>query len=55
MACRTLKLLREPEYASRQSQLGRRQVEQMYNLENTYGKLMNEMCQWLEARQSEKR
>lgn len=51
MARRTLKLLADPDYARRQSRLGRQRSEQLYSVENTYGKLIGEICDWLETRQ----
>lgn len=47
-----LKLLDDETVAQKQSHLARQQAEQLYNLDNTYGKLMNDLYDWLQMRES---
>ena len=46
IAGRALALLAEPEFAMRQSSSGRREVERLYSIKATYGRLVSEMCDW---------
>jgi glycosyltransferase involved in cell wall biosynthesis len=41
------RLIREPEFARRQSRLAREQTERSFSLDNTYGRLMRELAGWL--------
>jgi glycosyltransferase involved in cell wall biosynthesis len=45
-----LKLLSESNGLETQSRLARAEMERLYSLENTYGRLMTELRDWLEAR-----
>lgn len=47
LATWTNRLLDDPAFASEQSSLARRQVERSFSLDNTYGRLMGELHEWL--------
>jgi hypothetical protein len=42
-----LNLLKDGDYAERQSRLAREQVEQLYSIDHTYRKLTGELRTWL--------
>jgi glycosyltransferase involved in cell wall biosynthesis len=44
------KLLADPEQLGIQSRLARAEMERLYSLENTYGRLIRELGQWLDER-----
>jgi len=50
MAEAALKLLSESNWLETQSRLARAEMERLYSLENTYGRLMTELREWLETR-----
>jgi glycosyltransferase involved in cell wall biosynthesis len=50
LASTAVELLSAPERLSEQSRLARREMERLYSLENTYGRLMIELRDWLEAK-----
>jgi len=50
MAATALELLSDRERLSEQSRLARSEMERLYSLENTYGRLMMELREWLEAK-----
>ena len=50
MASAALELLLAPERLAEQSRLARSEMERLYSLENTYGRLMTELGEWLGAR-----
>jgi glycosyltransferase involved in cell wall biosynthesis len=50
MAAGAVELLSAPERLAGQSRLARFEMERLYSLENTYGRLMREVHEWLEAR-----
>jgi len=47
MAERALELLSAPDQLEAQSRLARSEMERLYSLENTYGRLMTELRDWL--------
>ena len=51
MASRALDLLSAPERLAEQSHLARSEMERLYSLENTYGRLFTDLRTWLEERQ----
>jgi glycosyltransferase involved in cell wall biosynthesis len=51
LAERALELLSAPNQLAAQSRLARAEMERLYSLDNTYGRLMTELHDWLEARQ----
>jgi glycosyltransferase involved in cell wall biosynthesis len=48
MAATALELLSAPERLAEQSRFARSEMERLYSLENTYGRLMLELREWLE-------
>ena len=46
-----LDLLSNPEHLKEESRMARSEMERLYSLENTYGRLMRELLEWLEHRQ----
>lgn len=52
LAQQALELLSNPGRLKEQSRLARSEMERLYSLENTYGRLMNELHEWLEARKA---
>jgi len=50
LAERALELLSAPNQLAAQSRLARSEMERLYSLENTYGRLMTELREWLETR-----
>jgi len=50
MVSQALRLLNDNNFAAEQSGFARRQVEQRFGVEATYGKLMRELSEWLTAR-----
>jgi len=50
LAERALDLLSNRERLKEQSQMARSEMERLYGLENTYGRLMTELGEWLGAR-----
>jgi glycosyltransferase involved in cell wall biosynthesis len=50
MAERTLELLSSSKQLEAQSRLARSEMERLYNLDNTYGRLMMELRDWLAGR-----
>jgi glycosyltransferase involved in cell wall biosynthesis len=50
LARKALELLSEPNQLAAQSRLARSEMERLYSLENTYGRLISDLCPWLEAR-----
>jgi glycosyltransferase involved in cell wall biosynthesis len=50
LAENALKLLSAPNELEAQSRLARSEMERLYSLENTYGRLMTELRNWLEER-----
>lgn len=52
MAENALRLLSLPNELAAQSQLARSEMERLYSLENTYGRLMTELREWLEQRRA---
>lgn len=50
LAGRAVELLGSAEQLAGQSRLARAAMEQLYGLENTYGRFMNELYDWLEKR-----
>jgi len=51
LAHQSLRLLAEPAFALTQSRSARQTVERLYSLESTYGRLFNELSDWLRPRQ----
>jgi len=49
MADHTLRLLGNPEEAARLSRSGRRRVEEHYDIEKTYGRLVGSLAAWLQS------
>lgn len=47
-----LELLSAPNQLEAQSRLARSEMERLYNLDNTYGRLMTELRDWLEAKRA---
>jgi glycosyltransferase involved in cell wall biosynthesis len=47
-----LNLLQDKNYSRHQSGLARQQVEQLYSIDNTYGKLTGQLCAWLNKSRS---
>lgn len=45
-----LRLLSEPDELVAQSRLARSEMERLYSLDNTYGRLVSELGEWLESR-----
>jgi glycosyltransferase involved in cell wall biosynthesis len=45
-----IRLLSEPSFATRQSRLAREQVERLFSSDDTYGRLTQELRDWLIAR-----
>lgn len=45
-----LRLLTDEAYSSEQSQLARGQVERLFSISNTYGRLVSELSDWLQLR-----
>lgn len=52
MASTALDWLSSPERLAEQSRLARSEMERLYSLENTYGRLMRELQEWLEGRRA---
>jgi glycosyltransferase involved in cell wall biosynthesis len=52
LAERALELLSAPNEVEAQSRLARSEMERLYSLENTYGRLMTELREWLEQRRT---
>jgi glycosyltransferase involved in cell wall biosynthesis len=50
MASRALELLSTPERLSVQSRIARSEMERLYSLENSYGRLITELHSWLETK-----
>jgi glycosyltransferase involved in cell wall biosynthesis len=50
LAERALELLSAPHQLEAQSRLARSEMERLYNLDNTYGRLMTELSDWLAER-----
>jgi glycosyltransferase involved in cell wall biosynthesis len=50
LAAHVLRLLENPEFASRQSRLAREQVDRLFSYDNTYMALMDELSTWLRKR-----
>ncbi len=50
LADEAVKLLADPDRLALQSRLARAEMERLYSLENTYGRLIRELKQWLEER-----
>jgi glycosyltransferase involved in cell wall biosynthesis len=50
LANEALRLLADPEQLGIQSRLARAEMERLYSLENTYGRLVRELGQWLDER-----
>lgn len=53
LAAHGMTLMRDRIYAGAQSKAARQQVEQLYGMAQTYGRLMEEMERWLVARQAD--
>jgi glycosyltransferase involved in cell wall biosynthesis len=51
LAERAVELLSAPNQLENQSRLARSEMERLYSLENTYGRLMTELRDWIETRQ----
>ena len=49
-----LRLIQNANFLKQQSLSSRQQMEQKFSLENSYGKLMQELNQWLEERKKAK-
>ncbi len=54
LAQRALELLSAPKQLAAQSRLARSEMERLYNLDNTYGRLMTELHDWLAERRERK-
>ncbi len=52
LADAALQLLLEPEHLAEQSRMARSEMERLYSFENTYGRLMVELREWLEPTHS---
>jgi len=50
MAARALELLSDGVRLAQQSHSARSEMERLYSLENTYGRLISDLREWLEAR-----
>jgi len=50
LAARALELLSSPDQLAAQSRFARAEMERLYSLENTYGRLMTELRTWLNER-----
>ena len=50
MAAQAVELLSDEARLAEQSRLARSEMERLYSLENTYGRLMSDLRTWLEAR-----
>ena len=53
MAHRALELINTPAYAAAHSKLARRQIEELYSFENSYGRLAAELDGWISRRTCE--
>lgn len=52
MAENGLRLMLSPNELATQSRLARSEMERLYSLESTYGRLMTELCEWTETRRA---
>lgn len=50
VAARAMELLSDGVRLAEQSRLARSEMERLYSLENTYGRLVRELREWLETR-----
>jgi hypothetical protein len=52
LALGALELLENSAYAQKQSRAARQQVERLFSLEDTYGRFITDLANWLGARQA---